>query len=221
MQRPFFPTQAYLGYPNDDEEKELSLLERRRQYAVFARKLNTIFRSLLDDNYALHENLTVLTRKGFNGRKVEVDCVAVTSFGVFVVSHLQATGYVNWGKTANEIVAISESGVSRTVPCPILQAAPAVQFLKALFARRQCPVIPIAVVTHNACDVDLSLSRAILKVDELPYFLRQSFARFSVEDGNSLSVRDVSAWLRNGCQKWEYANSGSKRCRTVRTVAGH
>lgn len=45
---PFFPSQAFLGYPKDYEQEPL-LKERRREYAIFARKLDAILRPLLAD----------------------------------------------------------------------------------------------------------------------------------------------------------------------------
>ncbi|SAL05639.1 hypothetical protein AWB81_07244 [Caballeronia arationis] len=123
---PFFPTQAYLGYPKDYEQ-EPALRERRREYAAFARKLDAILRPLLGEElYALHEDMLVLTGKGFAGPGIEVDCVAVTAFGVFVISHFRVTGKLRWGTKANEVTLLSKSGTAQTLPCPLWQAAPAV-----------------------------------------------------------------------------------------------
>lgn len=66
----FFPTQAYLGYPKD-YEKEPALKKRRRDYAEFSRKLRAILAPLLINRYALHEDMLVLTSKGFSGQGVD------------------------------------------------------------------------------------------------------------------------------------------------------
>jgi hypothetical protein len=65
---PFFPTQAYLGYPKDSW-KEPALNERRREYAEFSRALRAILSPLLVNRYALHEDMLVLTHQGFRGRE--------------------------------------------------------------------------------------------------------------------------------------------------------
>ena len=207
---PFFPTQAFLGYPKDYEQDPL-LKERRREYAIFARKLHAILRPLLGDRYALHEDMLVLTDKGFAGQGIEVDCVAVTPFGVFVISHFRATGEVRWGTKANEVTILGKSGTAATAPCPLRRAAPAVHFLSALLSDLQCPVQAIAIVTNDACKLELGLPTTMLKLDELHHFLRQSYARFIAVDWHFLNVRDISARLRDGCQDWEQAVTQAQR----------
>jgi hypothetical protein len=87
----FFPTQAYLGYPKG-YQKEPSLRQRRREYAEFSRKLRAIFAPLLLNHYALHEHMMVQTSLGFSGGAAGADCLAVTRFGVFVITHIRSVG---------------------------------------------------------------------------------------------------------------------------------
>ncbi|KXV02631.1 hypothetical protein CR51_19915 [Caballeronia megalochromosomata] len=207
---PFFPTQAYLGYPKD-YEKEPALKKRRREYADFSRKLRAILAPLLVNRYALHEDMLVLTSKGFSGQGVDVDCVAVTRFGVFVITHIPVAGIISSSQKANEMVVLSESGAAHTFPCPLWRAAPAVHFLSALLSDLQCPVQAIAIATHDACAIELGVPTAIFKLHELSQFLRQSYDRYSAVNWSFFDVNEINARLRKGCQSWDRAVEQAER----------
>jgi hypothetical protein len=99
-----------------------------------------------------------------------VDCVAVTRFGVFVITHLKLTGTVRLAPKANEVIIPSESGTPRTLPCPLWRAAPAVHFLSALLSDLQCPVQAVAIATDDARTIELGLPTSIFKLHELSHF---------------------------------------------------
>jgi len=207
---PFFPTHAFMGYPNGHEQEPL-VMHRRRDYAIFARKLDAILRPLLAERYALHEELTVLTEQGCTGRMSRVDCVLVTSFGVFVILGFHATGKVSWSTKANKIAIAHEPEFLETVDSPLWRATPAVHFLSALLADLQCPVEAIAIASNGACNLELGLPTAMLKRDELHHFLRQRYAQFIAVHRGVFNVGDISARIRAGCRHFEQAPVAAER----------
>lgn len=199
----FIPTQALLGYPKGYEQ-EAALRERRREYAVFSRKLHAVLTPVLAGHYALHEELLVLTTRGLSGPMARIDAVAVTTFGVFVISRFHATGKVSIGQKANELRISGELGTSETVHCPLWQSAPAVHFLGALLSELQCPIETIAIADNDACEFAFGLSTALLKLEELHHFLRQRHERAAMKS-RFFNVRDISARLITACQDWQRA----------------
>ena len=200
--KPFFPTHAFLGYPKAHEQEPL-VMHRRRDYAIFARKLDAILGPLLADRYALHEAMIVLTEEGFTGQMSRVDCVVVTSFGVFVILRFHATGQVSWSTKANKIAIAHEPEFLETVDSPLWRAAPAVHFLSALLADLQCPVEAIAIASYGACNFELGLPTTMLKLNELQHFLRQRYAHFIAAHQGVFNVGDISARIRAGCRSFE------------------
>jgi hypothetical protein len=173
--------------------------------------LRAILAPLLVNRYALHEDMLVLTSEGFSGQGVDVDCVAVTRFGVFVITHVPVVGIISSSQTANEMIVLSESGAAHTFPCPLWRAAPAVHFLSALLSDLQCPVQAIAIATHEACAIELGVPTAIFKLHELSQFLRQSYDRYSAVNWSFFDVNEINARLRKGCQSWDHAVEQAER----------
>ncbi|WP_250465429.1 MULTISPECIES: hypothetical protein [unclassified Caballeronia] len=197
----FFPTQAYLGYP-EGYQQEPSLRQRRREYADFSRKLRAVFAPLLLNRYALLEHMMVQTSLGFSGGAAGADCVAVTRFGVFVITHIRSVGTLSLTTKANELL-VTESATEHAIRCPLWQAAPVVHFLSALLADIKCPVEAIAITTEDACKIDFDLPPSIMKLHELDQFLRQRYAPFVGVQWSFFDVNQISARIRQGCRDWD------------------
>lgn len=212
---PFFPTHAYLGHPKGHEQKPM-LMFRRREYAILARKLDAILKPLLADRYALYEEMIVLTEEGRAGQTSRVDCVVVTSFGVFVILQFHATGVVSRSTKANKISIAHEPPFLETVHSPLWQATPAVHFLSALLSDLQCPVEAIAIAYNRACNLALGLPTSMLKFDELHHFLRQRHADFIAVHRGAFNVGDISARIRAGCRNFEQAPIAAERDPTLK-----
>ncbi|WP_277187177.1 hypothetical protein [Caballeronia sp. BR00000012568055] len=197
----FFPTQAYLGYPKSYQE-EPSLRQRRREYAEFSRKLRAVFAPLLLNQYALHEHMMVQTSLGFSGGAAGADCIAVTRFGVFVITRIRSMGALSLTTKANELL-VTESDTAHVIRCPLWQAAPVVHFLSALLSDLKCPVEAIAITTDDACKIDFDLPPSIMKLHELDQFLRQRYAPFVGVQWSFFDVNQISARIRQGCRDWD------------------
>ena len=116
--RVFMPVQAILGYPNR-RAKEPAVAEHRQKFVDFSRKLHAVLAPLLGECYSLHEELTVLTLSGFAGPMIRADCVVLTDFGVFVITHVQWSGHVSWGLDVDRLHVVTKREDRRRIPVPL------------------------------------------------------------------------------------------------------
>lgn len=194
----FIPTQAILGYPNR-YAKEPAVAEHRCRFLDFSRKLHGVLAPLLGESYFLHEELTVLTSSGFEGRTIRADCVVLTNFGVFVITRVQWSGRVSVGMDPDNLRVEPEPGKTETHPCPLTYTAPAVHFLSALLSQFRRPIEPIAIIEHEESELGPGVPTSLLRLGDLHHFLRVR-RELDCDRFNHLDLRAMSERLRTGCR---------------------
>jgi hypothetical protein len=127
----FFPTEAILSYTSR-LASDPTVVTRRQKIIEFSQKLHAVLGPSVGPYYHLHEGLLVLTAAGLDGPGVQVDCVAITHIGVFVVSQVDWTGMVSSSLEKGKLRVTNAEGMTDLHPCPLRYTAPAVHFLGAV-----------------------------------------------------------------------------------------
>jgi len=153
----------YLG--NLDE-----LTAKRHSYIDFAHHLNGILLRLLRNDFVLEEELSVFVGRPPATPVMRADSVLVTSFGVFVIARISASGFIASDEQPGRLGEIHGLGnrdvFSYQDPAPVAGA------LKLVLRDLAVPVEAVTIFDNPDCQLGNMLPLNMLKLCELPHFLR-------------------------------------------------
>jgi hypothetical protein len=142
-------------------------------------------------DYVLRERVILIHAPGTRFPTTKLDVLAVTPFGVFVVTAMQLRGLVAPGPDAETLRVINQEGEAMLHTSPLRRQAAAVRCLRSLLLPHACPVENLAVTATLACALHPLLPESILKADELYHYLRLRTIRFFSSRQRHVSVPRV------------------------------
>ncbi|MEX3931224.1 hypothetical protein AB4Y32_05270 [Paraburkholderia phymatum] len=196
----FIPAHAILGYA-DGIVNDPTAAERRLRYIDFSQKLHAVLGPTLGSKYRLFEGLTVLTSIGLAGPAVHVDCLAVTTIGVFVISQIDWAGKVDRSIDKDKLQVSTAGAMTELHPCPLRYTAPVVHYLGAILDDVDCPIESIAVSDNETCEFGLDISTSFLKLSELHYFFRVKREHYRRSGARFVDIEVMQERLLIGCMR--------------------
>jgi hypothetical protein len=146
------------------------LTAKRHRYIDFAHHLNGILFRFLRDDFVLEEELSVFVGRPFATPVMRADSVLVTSFGVFVIARISASGFITSDEQPGALGASHGLGnpdvFSYEDPTPVAGA------LKLVLRGLPVPVEAVTIFDNPDCKLANTLPLNMLKLCELHHFLR-------------------------------------------------
>lgn len=145
--------------------------------AVVQAELRAALEWLCGDNFYLHPGALLLNHApGSAFPTAEVDHLAITPFGIFVVETKNWAGRIETGPDLRSVVRIGVDGRRELRRSPIQQNRSKVAFLRSVLPR--CwPIEGIAVFPHLRCDLSSALHVNLMRVTDLRQWLRDCESR--------------------------------------------
>ena len=146
--------------------------------AVVQAELRAALEWLCGDDFYLHPGALLLNHApGSAFPTAEVDHLAVTPFGVFVVETKNWTGRIEPGPDLQSVVRIGVDGRRETRRSPMQQNRSKVAFLRSVLPGNW-PVEGIAAFSHSHCDLSSALPVNMMRVTDLRQWLRDRKSRY-------------------------------------------
>lgn len=152
-------------------------------------ELRRVLTWLCGDDFHLHEGAVLIHHApGTEFPTAEIDHIAVTPFGIFVIETKNWTGSISLAARYEDIVRTGHGGVPELRRSPIAQNRTKVAFLEAKLPR-VWPIEGVAVFASPACTLHPDLSISIIHISELAHWLRQQRRAFDHSGRRSVDVR--------------------------------
>ena len=147
---------------------------------------------LCGDDWLVLDGLVLIHAPGSAFPTAEIDHLAITPFGVFVVETKHWAGIVTRGETDDTLTLTAADGQRFVRASPIKQNAAKVRFLRNLLPPRLWIVEGLGVFSHEAVRVTPSLPTVLLERGELYRHLRMRQQQFGRTGIGRLPVRTIS-----------------------------
>ncbi|AUT75442.1 nuclease [Paraburkholderia hospita] len=159
--------------------------------AVVQAELRAALEWLCGDNFYLHPGALLLNHApGSAFPTAEVDHLAITPFGIFVVETKNWAGRIEPGPDVQSVVRIGADGHREIRRSPIQQNRSKVAFLRSMLPGRWL-VEGIAVFPNPHCDLSSALPANLMRAIDLRQWLRDRKSRHDAR--NALPVNVVQA----------------------------
>ncbi|TCK96520.1 nuclease-related domain-containing protein [Paraburkholderia sp. BL9I2N2] len=191
---------AYVSFndkllPDDDPSKGRTLSSRERgedgERQVSA-ELRSHLARLCGDDWLVLDGLVLIHAPGSTFPTAEIDHLAITPFGIFVIETKHRTGVVSRGETDETVTLTTVDGQRLVRTSPLRQNAAKVRFLRELLAPRLWIVEGLGVFSHEAAMVAPTLPAALLERSELYRHLRVRQQQFARTGTGRLPIRKIA-----------------------------
>ncbi|MBB4518261.1 hypothetical protein GGD68_007067 [Paraburkholderia fungorum] len=136
---------------------------------------------LCGEDFYLHPGALLLNHApGSDFPTAEVDHLAVTPFGIFIVETKNWSGRIEAGPTDRTIVRVAADGIRDERRSPLQQNRSKVAFLRAMLPG-SWPVEGIAVFPHPHCEISSALPLSLMHASDLRQWLRARKSRHAVQ----------------------------------------
>ena len=160
-------------------------------------ELRRVLSRLCEANFYLHPcALLIEHAPGTAFPTAEIDHLAITPFGLFVVETKNWTGTISRGATLDTVLRVGPDGTSEQRKSPDAQNRTKVAFLRGVLPA-VWPVHGVGVFASLQCAVSPDLPLSIVHIGELEHWLRARQAAFDREGSKPVDVQ--LAW--EGIQK--------------------
>ena len=190
---------AYLSF-NDKRSAEEEVREARAASAQgrgeegereVSAELRWHLTRLCGENWVVLDGLVLIHAPGSTFPTAEIDHLAITPFGVFVVETKHWAGVVTHGETDDTLTLTTVEGQQCVRTSPMKQNAAKVRFLRKLLPPRLWIVEGLGVFSHEAAMVAPTLPTALLERSELYRHLRVRQQQFARTGTGRLPVRTI------------------------------
>ncbi|MFL9858123.1 nuclease-related domain-containing protein [Paraburkholderia madseniana] len=181
--------------PDDDPSKGRATSSRERgeegERQVSA-ELRWHLARLCGDDWLVLDGLILIHAPGSTFPTAEIDHLAITPFGIFVIETKHWTGVVTHGRTDETLTLTTVDGQRLLRTSPIRQNAAKVRFLRDLLPPRLWIVEGLGVFSHEAALVAPTLPAALLERSELYRHLRIRQQQFARTGTGRLPIRTIA-----------------------------
>ncbi|WP_051381454.1 nuclease-related domain-containing protein [Paraburkholderia mimosarum] len=155
-------------------------------------ELHRVLTWLCGDDFHLHDGPVLIEHApGTAFPTAEIDHLAVTPFGIFVIETKNWTGRIAHGAGYDDLDVIRPDGTRETRRSPLAQNRTKVAFLNEKLPRLW-RIEGLGVFAAAACTLDRDLPPTLLHVSELAYFLRMRRHEFLRSGQKPVNVK--TAW---------------------------
>jgi hypothetical protein len=163
--------------------------------AVVHAELLAALRWLCGDDFYLHPGALLLNHApGTDFPTAEVDHLAVTPFGIFIVETKNWAGRIEPGPTEKMVVRIGVDGQREMRRSPLQQNRSKVTFLRAMLPGNW-PVEGIAVFSHPRCEMSSALPLNLMRASDLRQWLRDRKSRHVAKGDLPINVRHAQQMI--------------------------
>ncbi|MFP3708502.1 nuclease-related domain-containing protein [Paraburkholderia sp. SIMBA_009] len=157
--------------------------------AAVRAELRRVLTGLCGDNYYLHDGAVLVRHApGTAFPTAEIDHVAVTPFGIFVIETKNWSGVIAPTANADDVVRTGADGVAELRRSPLAQNRTKVAFLNRKLPA-VWPIEGLAVFAADDCTLHPDLPLPLIHVKELELWLRQRRHEFSAARKKPVNVR--------------------------------
>jgi hypothetical protein len=157
--------------------------------ATVQAELRSALHWLCGDDFYLHPGALLLNHApGTDFPTAEVDHLAMTPFGVFIVETKNWSGRIERGPTDKTVVRITSDGQREERRSPLQQNRSKVAFLRTMLPGHWT-VEGIAVFPHPHCDISSALPLGLMRVNDLRQWLRHRKSRHASTGCLPIAVR--------------------------------
>lgn len=182
------------------QERDSVLGARRRRICRrLRRRIAPIFGRVCESQVRFREDVTVEHAPGTANATTLVHCLAVTSFGVFVVNYYDWRGEVRPGTNEDELLVIDDLGGVTVNTSPLRRAKPAVRHLRSVLSQHDCPVESIALFAEADCRLHPTAPDGVLALSDLHYFLRTRLINFRATHARYLDAARLDSQIDRTC----------------------
>lgn len=174
-------------------------IRRRRVCRRLRRRIAPIFDRVCESQVRFREELTLEHAPGTANATTLVQCLAVTSFGVFVVNYYDWRGEVRPGTNEDELLVIDDLGGVTVNTSPLRRAKPAVRHLRSVLSQHDCPVESIAIFAEADCRLHPTAPDGVLALSDLHYFLRTRLINFRATHARYLDAARLDTHIDRTC----------------------
>jgi hypothetical protein len=139
--------------------------------AAVANGLRRVLQAISEGPFCLRNSLILNHAPGAAFPTAEVDHLAVTSFGIFVIETKHWSGKILPAEN-NMLLRVAPDGASEQRKNPAAQNSSKVTFLKAILPQHAKAIRGVGVFSHPDVRLDMRLKSDLLCLDELAYWLR-------------------------------------------------
>ncbi|MGF6915890.1 nuclease-related domain-containing protein [Paraburkholderia sp. 40] len=159
--------------------------------AIVHSELLTALSWLCGEDFYLHPGALLLNHApGTDFPTAEVDHLAVTPFGIFVVETKNWTGRIEPEPTSQSVVRIGIDGHREMRRSPLQQNRSKVAFLRAILPANW-PVEGIAAFSHQHTDLSAALPLSLMRASDLRQWLRGRKSWHASRGGMPINVRQA------------------------------
>ena len=164
-------------------------------------RIAPIFQHACDGRVHVRHTIELEHAPGTKNPTTQIDCLAITPFGVFVVNHFHWTGLIKPGTNEDELTVVDDRGDVTIHTSPLRRAKPAVRHLRSVLSQHECPVESIAVLGEAGCSLHPSVPDGILTLPDLHYFLRTRLNRFRATHRRYLDADNLASHIDWFCSR--------------------
>lgn len=147
---------------------------------------------LCGDDWLVFDSLILIHAPGSAFPTAEIDHLAITPFGIFVIETKHWAGAVTGDETDDILMLTMADGQRLPRSSPMKQNAAKVRFLRGLLPPRLWIVEGLGVFSHDAATVDPTLPAALLERGELYRHLRIRLQQFVRTGTGRLPVHKIA-----------------------------
>ncbi|MBU6486219.1 MAG: NERD domain-containing protein [Burkholderiales bacterium] len=152
-------------------------------------ELRRVLTALCGDNYHLHPGAILLRHApGTAFPTAEVDHLAITPFGLFVVETKNWTGVIDRGPAADVLTRVAADGTRETRKSPDAQNRTKVRYLRGVLPG-MWPIEGLGVFASPQCVVASNLPLSVIHIGELAHWLRSKKSVFDASGQSPVNVR--------------------------------
>lgn len=156
--------------------------------AVVHAELLGALRWLCGDDFYLHPGALLLNHApGTDFPTAEVDHLAVTPFGIFIIETKNWAGRIEPGPTEKAVIRIGADGQREMRRSPLQQNRSKVAFLRAMLPG-SWPVEGIAAFSHPRSDISSALPLNLMRASDLRQWLRDRKSRYASKGDRPINV---------------------------------
>jgi hypothetical protein len=160
--------------------------------ALVQAELQSALQWLCGDNFYLHPGALLLNHApGTEFPTAELDHLAITPFGIFVIETKNWAGSILPGPDAGTVVRVGVDGLRETRRSPLRQNRSKVVFLRGVLPGIW-PVEGLGVFAGDRCEISPALPTSLIRRVDLHQWLRNHKARHETRGNPSVDV--PKAW---------------------------
>ena len=155
-------------------------------------ELRRVLAWLCGENYYLHPGAVLLhhaPRTRFP--TAEVDHLAITPFGLFVIETKNWTGRIEPGPDEGTLIRVAATGERELRKSPLRQNGSKVAFLRGVMPG-MWPIHSLGVFASRDCTLSPALEPSLVRISDLAHQLRLCKTHFESRGGRAVNVR--AAW---------------------------